>query len=371
MKRILHIVGSMDRAGAETMLMNLYRTLDRSKFQFDFVYFTDKKCDYDDEILNLGGSIHRIPNNLYKNPVARMRALKKLLQGNPQWETIHCHTLFSNAFHLYAGYKAGVKNRIAHAHSTSDTSKGKFVATAYQFCSKKVIAKYATMYVACGEAASKFLFPDQKRVLLLPNSIDTKYFSDTYEKNRDYLRNEFKLSQATLIILQLGRLQKVKNHLFSIQIAKELKKQGKKFRLFFAGQGELLNDLIAEVNKNDLREEIIFLGVRSDVPQILAGSDVMLMPSLYEGFPVVLVESQASGVPALISDSISLEVDLGVGLVCFENLQNSPVQWVERLLKLTDVKKANTHNRLKTLNKKGFDIFVNVERLQRLYSNFH
>lgn len=221
MKRILHITGTMDRAGAETMIMNLYRAIDRSKFQFDFLSFSNKKGDFDDEIESLGGKIYRITE---KNPFKRMKLTTKLLKQNKQWETVHCHTLFSNGFHIYAAYQAGVKQRISHAHNTSDLSKSKWIATLYHFISRKIQKKYSTDFVACGIAAGQFLFPNKKNVLIIPNSIDTQSFANIAERNQMYLKNEFNLDSNTKVILQLGRLTRVKNHKFSFEILNELKK---------------------------------------------------------------------------------------------------------------------------------------------------
>ena len=120
MKRILHVVGGMDRAGAETMLMNLYRKLDRNNFQFDFVYFRERKCDYDDEILALGGRIFRV--SMGGNPISRTFRLKKLIQKEAPFHAVHCHMLFSNALHILAAYYAKIDMRISHSHNTSDVN---------------------------------------------------------------------------------------------------------------------------------------------------------------------------------------------------------------------------------------------------------
>ena len=239
MKRILQIVGTMDRAGAETMVMNLYRAIDKKKFQFDFIYFTNKKCDYDDEIENLGGKIYRV---LAKNPIHRMNELTVLLKQNPQWEIVHAHTLLSIGFHLLAAKRGGVKKRIAHAHSTNDGKKS-LLGKLYKFLSLRLLAHYATNYIACGKAAGDFLFPNQKDIQIIPNSIDIRMFAEVSDTGKMDLRNEFQLIKDTLILIQLGRLIEVKNHVFTLAIAQELKDLNVKFKLFFAGQGDLKEDL--------------------------------------------------------------------------------------------------------------------------------
>jgi len=365
MKRILHIVGGMDRAGAETMIMNLYRCIDRDKFQFDFLYFTNKGCDFDEEIKQLGGKIYRITAT---NPLKRMKATQDLLQSNPQWKTVHCHMLFSNAFRLYAGYKAGVKQRISHSHNTSDESRNKLVSKIYQGLSRKFQLKYATDFVACGVEAGKFLFPTIKEVPVIPNSVDVQQFADKAAQSKNHLKNEFSLAEDTLILLQLGRLSQQKNHDFSIEIAKALKDQKINFNLFFAGEGNLEEDIKTKVKAAGLNEQIKFLGLRTDIAELLGGSDLLLMPSLHEGFPVVLVESQAAGTPALIADTISSEVDLGVNLITFESLTASAKIWAEQISKSIVQGKSATKTRIDILKHEGFDIFANVKRLEKLYT---
>lgn len=368
MNRILHIIGRMDRSGAETMVMNLYRALDRSKFQFDFLYFTDDKCDFDEEIDSLGGLIYRIPYSKYKNPISRMLALKKLLKENKHLQIIHCHTLFSNAFHLWAGKMAGVKFRIAHSHSTSDINSVSTFGRAYQTISRFIIHKTATHYISCGEAAAKYLFPTIKDVMLLPNSVDTQRFANIACTNKEYLRSMLKIAPEFLIIIQIGRLLEVKNHQFSIQLAAHLKRKLVDFRMVFIGDGELMASLKDYVIKKNVEDYVIFLGKRSDIPEILASADIMLMPSLYEGFPVVLVESQAAGIPAIISDTISKEVDLGVGLIEMMSLSTDKENWELKLKSLTTKKKIGEKERLAIMSDKGFDIHTSIKQLEQLYS---
>jgi len=364
MLRVLHISGSMDRAGAETMVMNLYRFIDKESYQFDFVYFTDKKCDYDDEIEALGGRIHRIP---FKNPLKRMQGLIRLLKKHPEYRIVHAHTLFSIGFHLLAAKITGVPYRIAHSHNTSNKSKGKILGYVYESFSKKILNTFSTHFIGCGIAASKYLFYKPENALLLPNAIDTNHFALIGEQGKNYLHKEFDTPENVLKIIQVGRLQSVKNPLFSLKIAKALYELNIDFRFFFIGQGDLSKELQMEINKQQLESKVKLLGVRSDIPQLMAGADALLMPSIHEGFPVVLVESQSVGLPALISDSISNEVDLGVGLVHFESLNNSPSIWAERLQHMERYSKTDTKKRIEKLADSGFDIVLSANRLKSLY----
>lgn len=368
MKRIVHIVGKMDRAGAETMIMNLYRTIDRTQFQFDFVTFSKEKGDYDEEIKSLGGKVFHIAE---KNPIKRMFRLQAFLEAHPEYQIVHAHTLFSNAFHVWAAKMAKVPYRISHSHNTSAQSKNKFIARLYHGISKIIIEKNTTHFIGCGLAAGKFLFPAQDQVLMLPNSVDTKYFAAIGEKEKEYINQEFGTTSSCLKIIQLGRLQTVKNHSFSLKIAEKLKGKGIEFQMFFVGQGDLKKEIAAQIKEKNLTKEVLLVGLRSDISQLLAGADVMLMPSLHEGFPVVLVEAQSVGIPSLVSDSVSPEVDLNVSLVEFESLHAPTDRWIEKLISLKSKERLTKDIRLKKLGDQGFDIYTSVNILSSLYDSLN
>jgi glycosyltransferase EpsF len=364
MKRILHIVGGMDRAGAETMLMNLYRKLDKSKYQFDFVYFKDSKCDYDDEILELGGRIFRIDNS---NAISRTIKLSNLIKKEKPFHAVHCHMLFSNSFHILAAYFANIKIRIAHSHNTSDVNSKNFFGRFYQNISRIIMRKFSTHFIACGEAAGEFLFPGNERVEQLLNAIDVEEFSNNRIVNRSFLKDEFNLDDNTFIITQIGRISPVKNHEFTLNFAEYLMQKGHKFIIAIVGSGPLKGGLLELVNKKELNDSVKFLGIRSDIPNILAGTDVMIMPSFHEGFPVVLVESQGTGVSSLISTNISPEVDMGLKLVDFASLEDEFSIWEAKLLDILKRENVNSNQRLKVLSEKGFNINKSVKKLENIY----
>lgn len=365
MKRILHVVGGMDRAGAETMLMNLYRKLDKQSYQFDFVYFRSTPCDYDEEIEALGGRIFRIPIG---NPISRMFSLKKLIEKEAPFHAVHCHMLFGNGLHLFSAKLAKSSMRIAHSHNTSDNNSSSFAGRMYQNFSRVLMKKYATHYIACGKEAGTFLFPKVKnKIEYLFNAVDIESFASVRKEHRDYLRKELNLDSRTKIITQIGRLHIVKNYEFSINLCSYLLGEGLDLHFVFVGSGSLGSRLEELVHKNNLSDKISFLGTRSDIPKILAGSDLLIMPSLYEGFPVVLVESQACGVPALIADTITQEVELGMGLIEFLNLSDDSSIWKEKLVDMTHRVDVSKEERLDTLTEKGFNIYESVKKLEKLY----
>lgn len=359
MIRILHVVGKMDRAGAESMVMNLYRHMDRTQIQFDFITFTSATGDYDAEILELGGKIIPI---LANNPVNRMLKLRQFLKKNPEYKIVHAHMLLSNAFHLLAAKTAGVKHRISHAHNTNN-GYSNTIKKIYEQWALITNRQVATYKIACGELAAHYLFGNSKNVWLLPNAVDIEKMMTVARSSRDYIDQEF--NNSALKILQVGRLSKVKNHQFSLKIAEQLKKRNIDFTLYIVGQGSLESGLKQQVRDKSLADNVKFLGVRTDITELMASADYMIMPSIHEGFPVVLVESQTVGLKSLVSNNVSAEVDLGLGLVDFLSIDSTDA-WVDRLL--TSGHSMSTDDEiLDVLKSNGFDAATNAQQLLHVY----
>ncbi|WP_430818011.1 glycosyltransferase [Carboxylicivirga marina] len=358
----------MDRAGAESMIMNLYRAIDRQSIQFDFIVFSTDKGDFDDEICSLGGKIYLLSGD---NSFARMIALKNFLKEHPEYRIVHGHMLLNNAFHMLAAGLARVPFRISHSHSTGTESKGKIIDVAYKKIARLIINKLSTHFIGCGKAAADFLFPNNGRVQLLPNSIDVNHFYETGRSKDQFWLDEFGLDDSILRIIQVGRFMTVKNHQFSVKIAKALKKNKIRFKMMMVGNGELYEDVKTEIDNCQLNSEIILVGVRNDISSLMAGADVMIMPSLHEGFPVVLVESQSVGLPSVIADTISREVDLDLGLVEFASLDVKPEKWVDLLCSVKNDNRKLTVDGMKVIKRKGFDIHSNALSLMNLYKSMN
>ena len=364
MIRVLHIVGKMDRAGAETMLINLYRNIDRTQVQFDFITFTLQKGDYDDEILALGGKIYPIIAN---NSIDRMLKLTNFLKQHSEYQIVHAHMLLNNAFHLLAAKRAGIQHRISHSHNTSNSKSG-LLAKLYEKFSIYLNKSLSTKRIACGKEAAEYLFNTSKNVWLLNNAIDLQLYNDISSTNK----NSWKVVKSDLQglkIIQVGRLNKVKNHAFSLEIAKRLKEQDVSFTFFIVGQGPLEDSIRKNIQDYGLEENVYLLGIRDDVPNLMAGADVMLMPSLHEGFPVVLVESQAVGLPSILSENIAREVDLNLGLIKFLPLDHIE-SWVEAL-KSEKNERIAQNQIYKCLQSSGFDVKKNAIDLLNFYKDLY
>lgn len=364
MKRILHVVGKMNRAGAETMIMNIYRNIDKQKVQFDFLYFTQEKTSYDEEIINLGGHIYRLNGS---NFISNIFQLRNLLKSEPEIEAIHCHTALSSFAYLFSAYISGVRQRFIHSHSSKSRDQNNFLYTIYEKSAKWLINKYATDFISCGRLASEYLFPykDESQISVINNAIDVVKFESSAKTHKNYLRQQYSLSDNFIILLQIGRFSSVKNHQFSVQIAKQLLGSRVFFKIFFAGIGELQKEIEEMVRLEGLEDHIVFLGERSDIENLMAGSDIMLMPSIHEGFPMVLVEAQASGLHCIVSENISKEVDLNVGLLEFKKLNIN--DWAVSVQNFKNSTELSDGERLERMINQGFDINQSAEKLLELY----
>ena len=369
--RILQVVGRMDRAGAETMLMNYYRAIDRQRYQFDFLVFGTDRGDYDDEIESLGGRVLRLDSS---NWLTRTAAMYRLLRNGP-WAVVHAHTNFSNMFPLLAAALARIPVRVSHAHVTG-YMRGSPVQRAYQTLAPWVIRRTSTRRAACGLAAARLLYRADDAVTLIPNAIAADRFMLDRGAQSMRLRYELGLPADALLMLQVGRLDAVKNQLFTVEVVNELRSRGRECSLLVAGRGGLEALLRKRIAEYGLERQVRLLGIRDDVPELLNAADVFVLPSLFEGFPVVLVEAQAAGIPCIVSDRVSTEVDLGLGLLQFlpvpENVAPGgcgelAMAWADSLEQVGRAAVPTPSDRQRVLEASGYSVSAATGRLTDLY----
>lgn len=367
-KRVLHVVSAMHRGGAETMIMNLYRNIDRNKVQFDFVVHSDENGHFNEEIQELGGRIIRCNSLGSVGPVKYIKELVGIIKNNGPFQAVHSHTDFQGGFVAMASKIAGVKQRICHSHNTHWVANPSIVKKIQLFVFKELIDRYSTDLCSCGNEASKFLFKNNKivngKVNIINNGIDIDAFKVSYDKK---LRKELNISDDEIVIGSIARFSEQKNHKFMIEFARYLKDINIKFKMLLIGQGPLLNDIKEKVMELNLDDNVIFLGVREDIPKIMDSLDIFLMPSLHEGMPVVLIEAQAAGVKCLISDNITREIDLGLNLIEFCSLEEDLEKWKELTLKMCNSFDNVDKNRYSNSKLTSYDVKENVNQVLKIY----
>lgn len=356
--RILQVVTQMTRGGLETMLMNYDRHIDHSKVQFDFLEHRDTVTDYDREILELGGMIHRLPRLNPMSP-AYLKALDRFFAEHPEYRIVHSHLDCMAGIPLKAAKKNGVPVRIAHAHSSNQVKDAKYPLKLYY---KRDIPTYATHLYACGEEAGRWMFNGHP-FSVLNNAIDCTAFQYNEDIRRKY-RDELGVSEHTILVGHVGRFMQAKNHLFLIDTFSALLERQPDSKLLLVGRGDLEQSVREKAETLKISDKIIFAGVRNDVNRLFQAMDVFVLPSLFEGLPLVLVEAQSAGLPCVISDHVPPECEKARDLVRFLPLEVGADRWAEEILRSAKIVRRDT---LAEIQASGFDIRENALKLQQFY----
>lgn len=360
MIRVLQVVTYMGRGGLETMLMNYYRHIDRSKVQFDFLVHRDFEADYDQEILKLGGRIYHV-SRLVPWSRSYHSELKAFFREHPEYRIVHVHQDCLSSVALRCAKECGVPVRIAHSHNSSQDKNLKYLIKMHYM---KKISDYATDLFACSESAGRWMFREDS-FRLLNNAIETESFQ--YSKSVDMdVRKEFSLGNS-MIVGHVGRFHPQKNHEFLIDVFYACTKLHANMKLLLVGDGEGRSKIEQKVKDMNLQDKVIFAGVRSDVDRLMQAMNVFVFPSLYEGLPVTMIEAQASGLPCIISNQVSNECIVTKGLVFSMPLEESPSRWAERIVQESC---RERENHMEEIREAGFDISTEVKKLETFYLKF-
>jgi len=369
-KRILHIVSALELGGAETLIMNVYRKMDKSKIQFDFVTHSKNKGDLEDEILSLGGRIYRIPSLGQLGAVNYVKKLTEVMKSST-YTAVHSHTDYQNGFPALAAKIVGIEHRICHSHSTnwnkSFKVKDKMVLNAL----KLLIKVSATKYCSCSVEAAEFLFGnkviDKGNAVILKNGINIDEFIDTQSDCREKIIEELNLPSDTKLIGHIGRFSESKNHRFLLKLIKKLVEKDQRFKAILVGDGPLKKEMIEEADSLQISNHCLFLGVRKDIPTLMKAFDVFLFPSLFEGFGIVTIEAQSTGTPCIISDTVPKETDMGLGLAYYLNLHSDPEIWCQKVMEVVELDKPNINDIKDQITNRGFNIKDNILDWLHLY----
>ena len=362
MIRVLHILHSMNRGGAEAMLMNYYRNIDRGRVQFDFLLTEQKHCQYEDEIEEMGGRVYRVPLLRFSNPFPYINGVKHFLKEHPEYKIVHSHTSSKSAIPLWVAKRCGVPVRVCHAHSSSSGHglEG-FVRWGLGVWLKRV----ATDFMSCGEGATICWYGENylQKAKIVPNAVDMdKYGFDVSvrQTKRDLLR----LSADDCVLGMVSRFHPVKNHLFALDVLADLKQRECNTKLLFVGDGGLRSAIEEKIVTLGLQNDVILAGLVSDVPNYLQAMDVVLMPSLNEGLPVSLIEAQANGLSVVASQGVPHEVDV-TGNVDFLPLDVNA--WAECLASKIKQGVARDVDAVKKVRNAGYDIKAAGKDLEGWY----
>ncbi len=361
MIRVLHIVGSLEAGGLETLIMNIYRKIDTAQVQFDFVVHRRKVGVYEEEILSRGGKVYHLTFLDDKNYPKYKKQLTKIIRdGN--YRIVHGHHSALGSLYLRIAKKAGVPVRISHSHiaSFSRTPKGyvKYMIT-------RGFGKNATHHFACSRWAGEYMYGKDGDFRIINNGIDTEKFR--FDPSfRAEKRSELKLDDD-FVICHVGRFHDQKNHTFIVDVFKELCALHPQSKLMLIGIGPLEETIKAKVKSLGLSDKVLFMGQITNVHQMLSAADAFLFPSLYEGLPLTLVEAQNAGLPVICSDTITDECHLTQEYDVL-SLDTPAKTWAQTVLRSREYQIPREERSL-LIREKGYDSGDVAEGLVEFYQS--
>lgn len=370
--RVLQVLTIMNLGGAETMIMNYYRNIDKTQVQFDFLVHRTERGYFDDEIESLGGKIYRMIPITPKNYFLYKKKLRLFFEAHPEYNIVHSHLNALSSIILSVAKQKNVPCRIAHSHLAVESSVLKNIfkqntdikATIKDYIQSLIRGRVkgsANNFFACGEKAGIWLFGKNHKFKIINNAINASLFEYDDDINKN-LKKELGIENKK-IIGHIGRFNEQKNHFFLIKVFNEIYKRDKNCILLLIGEGNLKDKISAEAKRLKIVQNIQFMGLRTNIPELLQCFDIFLFPSLYEGLPVTLIEAQAAGLRIVTSSTVTKEVDI-TGLVTYVDLNKTESDWAEIVLKKISYIRENTLNHI---IKGGYDITSNAKSLQEFY----
>lgn len=360
--RVLQVLGSLNRGGAEAFIMNVYHSIDKAKIQFDFIVHCEENGDFSDEIIGMGGKIYKCPRYTGKNHFLYLKWWKRFFSEHSEYSIIHSHVRSTASLYFPIAKRNNVTT-IIHSHSTSN---GKGLTSIVKKIFQSKLKGCTDYFFACSKDSGKWLYGDSivnsEKYFYIPNAINLSNFS--FNKcTRDKYRKELNIDDKTVYI-HIGRFSGVKNHQFLVDVFNELHKAQPNAVLLLVGIGELFESIKEYIDSKFLSDAVYLLGKRTDVNCLYSAADCLLFPSLWEGLPVTVIEAQSSGMPCFISNTISNDINIS-DLVHMLPINNGTQPWLDAILN-TSLERKDV---LKQLKNSGYDAIDVAKWLQNFYSN--
>lgn len=362
--KVLHVMRSLDAGGIGTFILNIYRKVDRDKLQFDFAITHEGMGQYGQEILDKGGKIYFISkkgNRSIFDGISQLINLYKLCKKN-NYDVIHTHYYFANAYFLLIGKLCGIKKRVSHCHNTR-TKKVGYIRRLFEMVSRSLLLKIGTDFLGCSAKATEFLYGKKAfetgQAKVLYNGIDYSYW-DLKILNSNEIYNKYNLTSKNNIIF-VGRYEEQKNPLFALKILKEVHENVKDMSCNFIGYGSIEGDIKEYIKENNMQSYVNLLPPNSDIRALQAVSKVMIAPSLWEGLSIAYIEAQKMETIVVASDQVPDEVNMGY---CVFLPLNDEQMWIDTICKqLLLQQKTCEYNEKYTM----FNVNNIVEKLLTIY----
>ena len=356
--KVLHVINGADLGGISTFILNYYMEMDRQKFHFDFCMYDNDVGVNGKKLQELGSRFYTVPSK--KHLIKYSRILRNILK-NGNYDVIHVHTNTSSYITLWIAKKMGIRVRVAHAHSAV-VDQG-LVYRIKAAVGRILIPKVATELCPCSMEAGKVVFGSAK-VTIVPNAIKTKEFKYN-SALRTVVRNELNLNDNQIVLGMVGRLSDEKNVDFAIDIVKRMLQEDNKYKLIIVGDGVLRDKLEEKVKRLGILGSVRFLGQMSDVKRLYQAFDIFLLPSKFEGFPISALEAISAGLPIVLSDRITKDIDF-CNQVHYASIENNAIEnWITTI---KDIGNHYVRSDGTEVKKNGYDIKDAVHILENIYS---
>ncbi|MER2295052.1 MAG: glycosyltransferase family 1 protein [Desemzia incerta] len=326
MIKVLQVVGSLRLGGLETVAVNYFEHIDRRKYEFTYLVYSEQEGELEKKVRALGGNIIRI-DPPSRNYIKFLKNLRRVIREIDGLDIIHAHQSFNSGFVMLIAKLEKVSIRIAHSHTSIDAKNISLTKKIYNSLMRMLILICSTKYVACSTNAGNYLFGKKvfsKSGKVILNSVKIDKFSFDLKK-RNELREKFAL-QGKLVIGHTGTLNSVKNQSFILKIMKHVIKKNRESILILIGDGPDKKLLERQVTQLGIEKNVLFLGLQKNVEDFLMAMDIFIFPSKHEGLGIALIEAQVSGLSCIISDTIPHEAVINKNVRQL-SLNNEPEKW--------------------------------------------
>lgn len=370
MTRVLEVIYGFGYGGIRAFIMNYLNYLDKDKFKIDIYVFGYDSSPFTDKVREMGADIYFEPeNNAAKKPLKFVRQLKKFMEEHGPYNVVHANTSLISAWVLLAAKQAGVPIRLAHSHS-SNHFHGSWIKKGYSYLRLFMIDRLATKKLACGRLAGETMYGRRNKFEIVANGIALERFMHRDEKRIEELRRQFHMPSGVKVYANVTRLDPPKNHLFAVEVFREIHRIEPDSIFLYGGVIPKISPTVEQVKSKieeyGLADFCRFSGPIMDVEQLYHMTDAWIYCSAYEGLPFGPIELQAASVPVIASDVITKEIDLGLGLVHFLSLNDSPEKWAELAVGICKIP-VPEKKIIEAFRKHNFDICQGVKKLEAIY----
>ncbi|MDM8260096.1 glycosyltransferase [Limosilactobacillus vaginalis] len=361
MIKVLHVFNQFNQGGIEHVVINLMNNMDLSKVEFHFAIMSGKPGLLDEKVKKMGGKIHYFTSG--RKSIFNIKAnMNRIINEFGPFKVVHSHVYFSSGYILKLAYKDNVPTRIAHVHDVYKGEKINIKRKLYETLMRSYINRYSTLKFGVSKEACMHVFGMiDNKTFIINNGIDIEKYKFDFNL-RKAKRSAFNISSETFVIINIGRFEDQKDHSYLVDIFSKILNNYPNSKLMLVGNGSLKNKIVEKCKNLGILDKILFLENRKDVNELLMCADIFIMPSKYEGLPVSLIEAQASGIPCIVSNSITDKAVIAPNVISIDKSKKE--LWVTEALKLKNHSHINNYD---LLNKKGFNIKEIALFVQNMY----